>query len=161
MAIWVRVGHAADRLDLAVAEPGDPERERLLLRLLRDASRRSAARASTARSTSTVAGHQLGGGGRRGRAPRPNTLYGLGNSPRQVRPDGKYVNVRRLFVMIEEPIDRGMQWVVFEPNDQPLFTRRAAAPPPLKPEIVRLPGRPARKLALVGASPRSRHGARG
>ena len=33
-------------------------------------------------------------------------------------PDAKwrYVNVRRLFVFIEESIDEGTQWVVFEPN---------------------------------------------
>lgn len=29
----------------------------------------------------------------------------------------KYVNVRRLFIFIEESIDEGTQWVVFEPND--------------------------------------------
>jgi uncharacterized protein len=29
----------------------------------------------------------------------------------------KYVNVRRLFLFVEESIDEGMQWVVFEPND--------------------------------------------
>lgn len=28
----------------------------------------------------------------------------------------KYINVRRLFIFIEESIDRGTQWVVFEPN---------------------------------------------
>jgi phage tail sheath protein FI len=27
----------------------------------------------------------------------------------------KYVNVRRLFIFIEQSIDRGTQWVVFEP----------------------------------------------
>jgi phage tail sheath protein FI len=31
-------------------------------------------------------------------------------------PEWKYVNVRRLFLMIEESIDEGTQWVVFEPN---------------------------------------------
>jgi uncharacterized protein len=30
----------------------------------------------------------------------------------------KYVNVRRLFIFIEESIDESTQWVVFEPNDQ-------------------------------------------
>ncbi|HEY0606871.1 MAG TPA: phage tail sheath family protein [Herpetosiphonaceae bacterium] len=29
----------------------------------------------------------------------------------------KYINVRRLFLYIEESIDEGTQWVVFEPND--------------------------------------------
>jgi hypothetical protein len=35
----------------------------------------------------------------------------------------RYVNVRRLFLMIEESIDEGTQWVVFEPNDEPLWAR--------------------------------------
>jgi hypothetical protein len=38
-------------------------------------------------------------------------------------PDWKYVNVRRLFIFIENSIDRGTQWVVFEPNDEPLWQR--------------------------------------
>jgi len=38
-------------------------------------------------------------------------------------PDWKYVNVRRLFIFIEKSIDRGTQWVVFEPNDEPLWQR--------------------------------------
>jgi phage tail sheath protein FI len=41
-------------------------------------------------------------------------------SPRD--PEWKYVNVRRLLIYLERSIDRGMQWVVFEPNDQPLWT---------------------------------------
>ena len=35
----------------------------------------------------------------------------------------KYINVRRLFIMVEHSIDRGTQWVVFEPNDEPLWAR--------------------------------------
>jgi hypothetical protein len=35
----------------------------------------------------------------------------------------KYVNVRRLFIFVEESIDEGTQWVVFEPNDEPLWDR--------------------------------------
>ncbi len=38
-------------------------------------------------------------------------------------PDWKYVNVRRLFIFIESSIDRGLQWVVFEPNAEPLWAR--------------------------------------
>jgi uncharacterized protein len=38
-------------------------------------------------------------------------------------PDWKYINVRRLFIFIENSIDRGTQWVVFEPNDEPLWQR--------------------------------------
>ncbi|MEW6572484.1 MAG: phage tail sheath family protein [Bacillota bacterium] len=35
----------------------------------------------------------------------------------------KYVNVRRLFLFLEESIDEGTQWVVFEPNDEKLWAR--------------------------------------
>lgn len=35
----------------------------------------------------------------------------------------RYINVRRLFSMMEESIERGTQWVVFEPNDQFLWGR--------------------------------------
>jgi phage tail sheath protein FI len=35
----------------------------------------------------------------------------------------RYINVRRLFIMIEESIDIGMQWAVFEPNDQRLWKK--------------------------------------
>lgn len=35
----------------------------------------------------------------------------------------KYINVRRLLIFLEDSIDRGLQWVVFEPNDEPLWAR--------------------------------------
>jgi len=35
----------------------------------------------------------------------------------------KYINVRRLFLFIEESIEEGTQWVVFEPNDHKLWVR--------------------------------------
>jgi phage tail sheath protein FI len=38
-------------------------------------------------------------------------------------PDWKYVNVRRLFIFVEESIDEATQWVVFEPNDEPTWAR--------------------------------------
>ena len=38
-------------------------------------------------------------------------------------PEWKYVPVRRLFIFIEKSIDKGTQWVVFEPNDEPLWAR--------------------------------------
>jgi uncharacterized protein len=38
-------------------------------------------------------------------------------------PEWKYVNVRRLFLFLEESIDEGTQWVVFEPNDPVLWAR--------------------------------------
>ena len=37
--------------------------------------------------------------------------------------DFKYVNVRRLLIFIEKSIDQGLQWVVFEPNAEPLWAR--------------------------------------
>ena len=41
-------------------------------------------------------------------------------------PEWKYVNVRRLFIFLEQSIDEGTQWVVFEPNDEQLWAQRAA-----------------------------------
>lgn len=35
----------------------------------------------------------------------------------------RYVNVRRLFLYLEESIDEGTQWAVFEPNDETLWAR--------------------------------------
>ncbi|MCP4157232.1 MAG: phage tail sheath family protein [bacterium] len=35
----------------------------------------------------------------------------------------KYVSVRRLFLYMEESIEKGTQWVVFEPNDAKLWAR--------------------------------------
>ncbi|MDD4767588.1 MAG: phage tail sheath subtilisin-like domain-containing protein [Desulfotomaculaceae bacterium] len=35
----------------------------------------------------------------------------------------KYINVRRLFLFLEESIDQGTQWVVFEPNNEKLWAR--------------------------------------
>src|SRR5213075_2786729 len=33
-------------------------------------------------------------------------------------PSWRYINVRRLFLMVEQSIEIGTQWVVFEPNDE-------------------------------------------
>ena len=38
-------------------------------------------------------------------------------------PEWKYVNVRRYFNYLESSIDRGTQWAVFEPNDEPLWAQ--------------------------------------
>ena len=38
-------------------------------------------------------------------------------------PAWRYVNVRRLFNYVEASIERGTQWVVFEPNDENLWAR--------------------------------------
>jgi hypothetical protein len=35
----------------------------------------------------------------------------------------RYVNVRRLFILVEASLDAGMQWVVFEPNDSTLWAK--------------------------------------
>jgi uncharacterized protein len=35
----------------------------------------------------------------------------------------KYVNVRRLFIFLEASLDEGLQWAVFEPNDQRLWNQ--------------------------------------
>lgn len=39
------------------------------------------------------------------------------------KPLWKYINVRRLFIFLEESIKANTNWVVFEPNDQLLWTR--------------------------------------
>ena len=39
-------------------------------------------------------------------------------------PSWKYINVRRLFIMIEQSIMLGSQWSVFEPNDETLWKNR-------------------------------------
>jgi hypothetical protein len=36
-------------------------------------------------------------------------------------PEWKYINVRRLLLFIEQSLDVGLQWAVFEPNDKPLW----------------------------------------
>ena len=38
-------------------------------------------------------------------------------------PDFKYVNVRRFLIFLEASLDRGTQWVVFEPNSPQTWTR--------------------------------------
>ncbi len=38
-------------------------------------------------------------------------------------PEWRYINVRRLFLFIEESIDEGTQWVVFEPNTEVTWGR--------------------------------------
>jgi phage tail sheath protein FI len=38
-------------------------------------------------------------------------------------PSWKYINVRRLFIMVEQSIMQGMQWAVFEPNDKFLWSK--------------------------------------
>jgi phage tail sheath protein FI len=47
------------------------------------------------------------------------TLDGADDNPS----DYKYIPVRRLALFIEESLYRGLQWVVFEPNDEPLWAQ--------------------------------------
>jgi phage tail sheath protein FI len=41
----------------------------------------------------------------------------------QLASEWKYVPVRRLALFLEESLYRGTQWVVFEPNDEPLWAQ--------------------------------------
>ena len=52
---------------------------------------------------------------------RGNLVWGARTVSRD--PDWKYINVRRLFIFVEESIEEATQWVVFEPNDEPLWAR--------------------------------------
>jgi phage tail sheath protein FI len=45
------------------------------------------------------------------------------NGADQIADDYKYIPVRRLALFIEESLYRGTQWVVFEPNDEPLWSQ--------------------------------------
>jgi phage tail sheath protein FI len=38
-------------------------------------------------------------------------------------PEWQYVSIRRLAAYIEQSLDHGLQWVVFEPNDEQLWVR--------------------------------------
>ena len=58
----------------------------------------------------------------------------------------KYINVRRLFLFLEESIDEGTQWVVFEPNDEKLWAR-------VKQTITQFLTRVWKDGALMGTSP--------
>jgi len=58
----------------------------------------------------------------------------------------RYINVRRLFNFVEESIELGTQWVVFEPNDRDLWER-------IKRDIRAFLTRIWREGALFGASP--------
>ena len=58
----------------------------------------------------------------------------------------KYINVRRLFIFLEESIYKGTQWVVFEPNDEKLWAR-------VKLTITEFLTRVWREGALMGTKP--------
>lgn len=48
-------------------------------------------------------------------------VWGARTLARDSEPEWRYLNVRRLFSMVEESIIRGTSWIVFEPNDRPLW----------------------------------------
>ncbi len=52
---------------------------------------------------------------------RGNLVWGARTT--SLDPEWKYVNVRRLFIFVEESIEQSTPWVVFEPNDAPLWAR--------------------------------------
>ena len=39
-------------------------------------------------------------------------------------PDWRYVNVRRLFIMLRRTLDQGFAWATFEPNAKPTWDHR-------------------------------------
>jgi phage tail sheath protein FI len=49
------------------------------------------------------------------------TLWGARTIGGDRNGEWKYINVRRLFLFLQESIDEGTQWVVFEPNDPALW----------------------------------------
>jgi phage tail sheath protein FI len=46
-----------------------------------------------------------------------------GGRTTSIDPDWKYINVRRLFIFIEQSILRATQWAVFEINDEPIWAQ--------------------------------------
>lgn len=58
----------------------------------------------------------------------------------------KYINVRRLFLFLEESIEEGTQWVVFEPNNEKLWAR-------VKQTITQFLTRVWKDGALMGTTP--------
>jgi hypothetical protein len=50
-------------------------------------------------------------------------VWGARTLATRSNPEWKYINVRRLFIMIEQSIMLGSQWAVFEPNDQTLWQK--------------------------------------
>ena len=61
--------------------------------------------------------------------------------------DWKYVNVRRLGLFLEQSLSRGLQWAVFEPNDEPLWGRIRAEAGAFLDDLFH-------RCAFVGTTPR-------
>jgi uncharacterized protein len=51
------------------------------------------------------------------------TVWGARTVGGDANADLKYINVRRTLIFLRESIDRGTQWVVFEPNDPKLWAK--------------------------------------
>jgi len=73
-------------------------------------------------------------------------VWGARTLATRSNPEWKYINVRRLFIMIEQSIMLGSQWAVFEPNDQTLWQKLTRD---LKSYLLRV----WRSGALFGANP--------
>ena len=54
---------------------------------------------------------------------RGTRIWGARTLATKSDPSWKYINVRRLFIMIEQSIMLGSQWAVFEPNDMGLWKK--------------------------------------
>ncbi len=51
------------------------------------------------------------------------TVWGARTIGGDANTDLKYINVRRTLIFLRESIDKGTQWVVFEPNDRALWAK--------------------------------------
>jgi len=51
----------------------------------------------------------------------PEGILVWGARTLSAEPAWRYINVRRLFIFLEQSIERGLQWAVFEPNNFPLW----------------------------------------
>ena len=51
-----------------------------------------------------------------------NVIWGSRTLSTKANPEWRYVPVRRTAIMIEQSIYNGIQWAVFEPNDNPLWS---------------------------------------
>jgi phage tail sheath protein FI len=48
-------------------------------------------------------------------------VWGARTTVSQIDPEWRYINVRRLFNMVEKSLEQGTKWAVFEPNDSKLW----------------------------------------
>ena len=56
-----------------------------------------------------------------------SVFWGARTLATRVDPEWRYINVRRTAIYLEESISRGIQWAVFEPNDNPLWSSLKAS----------------------------------